>query len=118
MIPATIQSGILIYEVIQVTVAFMAVALALKWKKTELIAGLSCILIYAILESFDIFLFTINQGIFFDVAQFGFILLALVFFIIGMNPAWAHKEVPETKHPKEKDLSSGSRSVFFHLRKF
>ena len=41
----------------------------------------------------DLFFFTIVNGVFLDVAQFGFILLAIVFFIIGMHPTYAPKLV-------------------------
>jgi hypothetical protein len=30
---------------------------------------------------------------FIDIAQFGFILLAIIFFIVGMHPAWSQRLV-------------------------
>lgn len=87
MIPALLQSGLIGYGTLQVCVALVAVALAIKWKKIEFLPGLCFLLLYAILEVVDLFFFTVLQGEYIDVAQFGFILLALVFFIIGMHPS-------------------------------
>ena len=91
MIPTLLASGLIIYGFFQVTIAFTAVVLSVKWNKYEFLAGLSFLLIYAIVYLIDTFFFTIVYGVFFDVAQFGFIILAIVFFIIGMHPAWAPK---------------------------
>ncbi|MDD1701101.1 MAG: hypothetical protein LUQ04_09990 [Methanoregula sp.] len=91
MIPTLLASGLIIYGFFQATVAFTAVVLSVKWNKYEFLAGLSFLLIYAILYLFDTFFFTILYGVFLDIAQFGFILLAIVFFIIGMHPKWAPK---------------------------
>jgi len=80
----------MLYEIIQVLVAFIAVVLAVKWKKTEFLAGLSFLFIYAFLDMIDVYFFTITQGVYLDVAQFGFILLASIFFIIGMHNSLSH----------------------------
>jgi hypothetical protein len=89
MLPALFESGMILYGIIQVMVACIAVILAVKWDKLEFLAGLICLLLYAIIEVATTFFFTINQGLYIDVAQFGFIMLAIVFFIIGMHPSWA-----------------------------
>ncbi len=91
MISALLQSGLLIYGVFQIIIAFTAVILSVKWNKYEFLAGLSFLLIYSIVYLLDTFIFTIVYGVFLDVAQFGFILLAIVFFIIGMHPIYAPK---------------------------
>jgi hypothetical protein len=53
------------------------------------------------------------QGAFIDFAQFGFILLAIIFFIIGMHPSWAPrlasgmgKRSPELKPSRNESLIS------------
>jgi ABC-type polysaccharide/polyol phosphate export permease len=89
MIPALFESGMILYGIIQVLIACIAVILAVKWDKFEFLAGLLCLLLYAIIEVITTFFFTINQGLYIDIAQFGFIMLAIVFFIIGMHPSWA-----------------------------
>ena len=73
--------------------ALIAVVLAVKWNKPQFLPGLSFLLLYSIIEVIDLFFFTIVNSIFIDVAQFGFILLAIVFFIIGMHPSWAPQMV-------------------------
>jgi len=117
MIPAFLAEGIILYDIIQMVVALIAVVLAVKWKKTELVAGLSFLFIYTVLTAFDAYLFTIYSGVFLDIAQFGFILLALVFFIIGMNPAWVHKKNHETDQGHDAERQSGTPGIFSHLRK-
>jgi hypothetical protein len=62
---------------------------AVKWDKFEFLAGLICLLLYAIMEVITTFFFTISQGLYIDIAQFGFIMLTIVFFIIGVHPSWA-----------------------------
>jgi hypothetical protein len=89
MIPAIFEYSMILYGIIQVLIACIAVILAVKWDKFEFLAGLICLLLYAIIEVITTFFFTINQGLYIDIAQFGFIMLAIVFFIIGMHPSWA-----------------------------
>jgi hypothetical protein len=117
MIPALLESGIIIYGLIQVIVAFVAVVLAVKWNKYEFLAGLSFLLLYAIFNIIDTFFFMLVHGVFLDVAQFGFILLAIVFFIIGMHPTWAPKLVSGTKNAVTGEKSRKSDSILTHLRK-
>jgi hypothetical protein len=93
MLSTLFASGMILYTFFQVFVAFSAVVLSVKWNKYEFLAGLSFLLIYAIVDIIDVVYFTFVHGVFLDVAQFGFILLALVFFIIGMHPTYAPKLV-------------------------
>jgi hypothetical protein len=99
LIPSVFDWSIISYEIIQVIVAFIAVMLAIKWKKNDFIAGLIFLLLYTILDAIDVFIFTVSQGIYVDFAQFGIILLAIIFFIIGMNPSWVHKRASVWTHP-------------------
>jgi len=75
------------FESISVIVAFSAVALAVTWKKNEFLAGLFFLLLWSILNAVDITLSTVLDIQLINASQFGFILLALVSFIIGMRPA-------------------------------
>ena len=50
MIPTLLASGIILYGVIQVIVALIAVALAWKWKKFEFLAGLCFLFLYSFVE--------------------------------------------------------------------
>jgi hypothetical protein len=117
MIPAVFKGGIIIYEIIQVVVAFIAVFLAVKWKKSDFLAGLCFLLFYAIFEMVDMSLFTITQVVYIDIAQFGFILLSIIFFIIGMHHSWPLKAVSPHREQKNEDKSSNSDSIFSILRK-
>lgn len=111
-------SGMILYGIIQVLVAFIAVVLALKWKKFEFLVGLFFLLLYAIIEVVDVFFFTIMQSVFIDIAQYGFILLAIIFFIIGMHPSWAARLAPYAReHPPEEKLSH-SESEFSQVKKY
>jgi hypothetical protein len=117
MVSEILESGIMLYGYFQVIVAFLAVILSVKWKKYEFLAGLSFILLYSIVEIIDMFFFTILNHVYIDVAQFGFILLAIVFFIIGMHPTWAPKLVPGTRERNTKGKSSRNESIISVLRK-
>jgi hypothetical protein len=107
----------MLYGFVQAVVASIAVILAVKWKKYEFLAGLSFLLLYSIVEIIDTFFFTVLNGVFLDVAQFGFILLAIVFFIIGMHPSWAPRLVSGLRERKPEHKSSRSESVLSILRK-
>ncbi len=84
MPPVVFDAGIFLYEIIKIAVACIAVVLAIKWKKTEFLAGLLFLLLYTILDAMNIFFSTILQKSYIDASQFGFILLALISFILGM----------------------------------
>jgi hypothetical protein len=116
MEPAVFEGGIIIYEIIQVFVAFVAVFLAVKWKKSEFLAGLCFLLFYTIFEMVDVSLFTITQVVYIDIAQFGFILLSIIFFIIGMHHSWPIKAVSPQREQKNENKSSNSDSIFSILR--
>ena len=107
----------ILYGIIQVIVAIIAVILAVKWNKFEFLAGLFCLLIYAIIEVINTFFFTIMQGIFIDVAQFGFILLAIVFFIIGMHPTLTPQLAPGIKEQCPEYKPARTESVISLLKK-
>jgi ABC-type multidrug transport system permease subunit len=76
-----------IFEYVNVLVALFAVALAIKWQKTEFLAGLFLLLLYTIIDAIELSLAAIFDVNMINASQFGFILLALVAFIIGMRPA-------------------------------
>jgi hypothetical protein len=107
----------MLYGFFQVIVALIAVILALKWNKYDFLAGLLMLLLYSVVEIIDLFFLTILNNVFLDVAQFGFILLAIIFFIIGMHPSWAPRLVSGLGGQKTGHKTSRSESVFTILRK-
>jgi len=117
MISMLVESGIIIYSFFQVLVAFVAVVLSVKWNKYEFLAGLSFLLIYAIVNTIDVFFFTLVHGVFLDVAQFGFILIAIVFFIIGMHPTYAPKLVTGLRK-RDNEYAPHDESLISILKKF
>jgi cellulose synthase/poly-beta-1,6-N-acetylglucosamine synthase-like glycosyltransferase len=117
MIPEIFEWEIILYEIIQVSVAFIAVVLALKWKKSEFLAGLFFLLIYAIIDMVDVFFSTITQVAFLNVASFGFILLSIIFFIIGMHHSWHPGTEPTNRKRETKAKSSSDNSIFSIIRK-
>jgi len=118
MISALVQSGIFLYGFFQLIIAFTAVVLSVKWKKYEFLAGLTFLLIYAIVDLVETFIFTTEYGMFFDAAQFGFILLAIVFFIIGMHPTYAPKMVSGMEEKNIVPKDSPDESIISILKKF
>jgi hypothetical protein len=118
MIPTLLASGLIIYGFFQATIAFTAVVLSVKWDKYEFLAGLSFLLIYAIVYLVDTFFFTILNGVFIDIAQFGFIMLAIIFFIIGMHPKWAPKLASGIRQQTTGYKSPRGESLISVLRKF
>jgi hypothetical protein len=117
MISALLESGIILYGFFQVLIALIAVVLAVQWKKYEFLAGLSFLLLYAIVEMIDMFFFTIVHVVYLDVAQFGFILFAIIFFIIGMHPSWSPKLVSGMRERNTEHKSSRNESLISILRK-
>jgi hypothetical protein len=117
MIPEVFGWGIILYETIQALVAFLAVVLALKWNKTEFLAGLCFLFMYAVLNLIDFFFFTITQGVYLDIAQFGFILLSIIFFIIGMHHSWPLQGELSHREQEPDDKSSNKDSVLSTLKK-
>jgi hypothetical protein len=118
MVPTFLASGIVLYGIIQLIVALLAVFLSVKWNKKEFLPGLFFLFLYACVEVIDLFFFTILEGMFIDVAQFGFILLAIIFFIVGMHPAWAQKLVIARKGQTCEQKSSSAESAISILKKF
>ncbi|MDD1689867.1 MAG: hypothetical protein LUQ66_04335 [Methanoregula sp.] len=76
-----------LFEYVNVLVALFAVALAIKWQKTEFFAGLIFLLLYTIIDAIELSLSAIFDVNIINASQFGFILLALSGFIVGMRPA-------------------------------
>lgn len=76
-----------LFEYVNVLVALFAVFLAIKWQKTEFIAGLLLLLLYTVIDAIELTLSAILDVNLINASQFGFILLALVAFIAGMRPA-------------------------------
>jgi hypothetical protein len=87
MTVSAVDMGVFFYEYLQVLVAFAAVVLAAKWKRSEFVPGLFFLLLYTIVDAVDVFLFTITDAVYIDFSQFGFVLLALIAFILAMKPA-------------------------------
>lgn len=112
-----VESGIVLYSFFQVIVALTAVVLSVKWNKYEFLAGLSFLLIYAIVNTIDVYVFTLVHGVFIDVAQFGLILIAIVFFIIGMHPTYAPKLVSGMRK-QDNEYSPRDESLMSILKKF
>jgi hypothetical protein len=117
MSSALVESGIMLYELVQVLVAFIAIILAVKWKKYEFLPGLSFLGLYTIVETIDAFLFTVVHVVFLDIAQFGFILLAIIFLIIGMHPSWSPRQVLGLGERNTEHKSSRTDSLISILRK-
>jgi hypothetical protein len=117
MIPLLFESGMILYGILQVIVAFIAVLLAVKWSKFEFLAGLFCLFLYAIIEVINTFFFTIMQSMFIDIAQFGFILLAIIFFIIGMHPTLAPQLASGLRVRCPEHKPARNESVISLLRK-
>lgn len=118
MISALLETGIIFYGFFQVLIAFIAVILAVEWKKFEFLAGLSFLLLYSVVELVDMFFFTIVHDVYLDVAQFGFILLAIIFFMIGMHPLWGPKLASGMMKRNAGKNSPRDTSIISDLRKF
>jgi len=117
MIPTLLASGMVLYGIIQVIVALLAVLLAVKWNKHEFLPGLVFLFLYSLLEVIDLFFITIIHDMYFDIAQFGFILVAIIFFIIGMHPSWFQKMKFTLKSKDIKQTNTRHESIISILRK-
>ena len=117
MIPTLLASGMVLYGIIQFIVALFAVVLAVKWNKPEFLPGLLFLFLYALIEVIDLYAIAIVHNIYFDVAQFGFILVAIIFLIIGMHPSWSQKMMFTSKSTDSKQTNSQDESVISILRK-
>ena len=116
MNPTLFEWTIFFYDIVQVIVAFAAIVLAVRWEKGEFIPGLSMLFLYTVLEAADVFLFA--QGIPLDVAQFGFILLAIIFFIVGMHPSWSRRlGMKKNNVETRKESNNKDDSILSVLRK-
>ena len=86
MASLSVDIGVLLFEYLRLIVASAAVVLAIKWKRTDFIAGLFFLLLWSILDAIYLTFTVLLDRSIIDFSQFGFILLALVSFIIGMRP--------------------------------
>ncbi|MDD4138058.1 MAG: hypothetical protein PHT99_09250 [Methanoregula sp.] len=84
MIPAL---ALMLFEYLNVLVALGAVALAIKWQKMEFVPGLLFLLLYTVIDAIELSLDALFGISMINASQFGFILLALICFILGMRPA-------------------------------
>ena len=91
MTPLSLDIGIFFFEYLKVLVAFLAVVLAVRWKKTEFLAGLFFLLLWCVLDAVYVTFLTFTTASFVNASEFGFILLAIISFILGMRPA---REIP------------------------
>jgi hypothetical protein len=82
-----ISLALMLFEYLNVLVALGAVALAIKWQKMEFVPGLFFLLLYTIIDAIELSLDAIFDVSLINASQFGFILLALACFILGMRPA-------------------------------
>ena len=117
MFSTLVETGIILYNFFQVLVAFTAVVLSVKWNKYEFFPGLSFLFIYTVVNTIDAFVFTYVHGVFLDVAQFGLILIAIVFFIIGMHPKYAPK-LASSMGKRDNEYTSQGESLISFLKKF
>ncbi len=86
-VPLTIPDiALILFEFLNVLVAFGAIVLAVQWKKNEYFAGLFFLLLYTIINALELSLSAVFHVSLINAAQFGFILLALIGFIVGMRP--------------------------------
>ncbi|MFA4876646.1 MAG: hypothetical protein WC586_04480 [Methanoregula sp.] len=86
MASAVLDLVVLLFEYLNVIVALMALGFAIKWKKMEFFAGLFFLLLYTGLDAIELSLITIFDVSMINASQFGFILLAIIGFILGMRP--------------------------------
>ena len=84
MIPSL---ALVLFEYLNVLVALFAIGLAVKWQKMELFAGLFFLLLYTVIDAIELSLSAIFEVSLINASQYGFVLLALVAFILGMRPA-------------------------------
>ena len=74
-------------EYVNVLVALCALALAVKWQRMDFFPGLFFLLLYTIIDAIELTLAVLFDVTMINASQFGFILLALAGFILGMRPA-------------------------------
>ena len=79
--------ALVLFEYFNVLVALGAVSLAIKWQKTEFYAGLFFLLLYTVIDAIELSLAALFDISMINASQYGFILLALAGFIVGMRPA-------------------------------
>ena len=117
MIPILLASSVVLYGIIQFIVALFAIFLAFKWNKFEFHPGLSFLFLYAVVDLIDLFSVTVENALTIDFAQFGFILLAIIFFIIGMHPTYSPKLASILNVKKTEDEHGRDESAISILKK-
>lgn len=83
--------GIFLVIIIRVCVAALAIALAVYWNRYEFLGGLFFLFLWTIFSAVYLVWSVVIDTEIFDISQFGFILLALIAFIIGMRPRQVRK---------------------------
>ena len=78
--------ALMLFEYLNVLVAFAALVLAVQWKKNEFFAGLFFLLLYTIMDAIELSLSALFDVSMINASQYGFILLALAAFILSMRP--------------------------------
>lgn len=78
--------ALVLFEYLNVLVAFCALILAVQWKRTGFFAGLFFLLLYTIIDAIELSLAAVFDVTMINASQFGFVLLAIIGFILGMRP--------------------------------
>ena len=90
--PLTIPDlALVLFGYLNVLAAYCAIILAVSWKKPAFFAGLFFLLLYTIIDTIELTLMTLPDVTIINASQFGFVLLALIGFIPGMQPAAVSK---------------------------
>lgn len=86
--PLTIpELALVLFEYLNVLVAFCAIVLAVQWKRTEFFFWLFFLLLYTLIDAVELSLAALFDVSMINASQFGFILLSIIGFILGMRPA-------------------------------
>ena len=87
MASLTMDLIVFIVESVRIIVALFAIGLAIKWKRNDFLAGLIFLLLWSVLDAISVMFSTLLDEQVVNASQFGFIMLALISFIVGMRPA-------------------------------
>jgi hypothetical protein len=77
---------LVLFEYLNMLVALFAIGLAIKWQKMEFVAGLFFLLLYTLIDAIELSLSAIFEVSLINASQYGFVLLALLAFILSMRP--------------------------------
>jgi hypothetical protein len=78
--------GVFLVIIVRICIAIIAIALAVYWDRPEFIGGLFFLFLWTIFSAMYLVWSVVIDVAIFDFSQFGFILMALIAFIIGMRP--------------------------------